>query len=140
MSTLPSPIDRPQLRRLLSAVLNPASEFDAFCLDYFPEIHQRLDGGMERTSKLNILLALAEPTLILERLKDAYPDVLTSKLGAIGLTNSISQLQRRERDLAEQLAEHIRERDVLHKYGAETSSVDAAIDDAQRALRRGPHT
>ena len=33
------------------------ADLDAFCLDYFPAVHQRFSSGMERLAKQNLLLA-----------------------------------------------------------------------------------
>lgn len=52
-------VDTPTLRRLLAELLRTVPEFDAFCLDYFPEVHRQLGPGMERTQKENLLLQQA---------------------------------------------------------------------------------
>lgn len=49
-------IDGPTLRRLLAELLPLASDFDAFCLDFFPAVHRQFGNGMERTQKENLLL------------------------------------------------------------------------------------
>lgn len=64
-----SPLDRSQLRRRLDDVLRTDPDLNAFCLDYYPEVHRRFAGGMERTEKVNLLLQLApEPYEILDKL------------------------------------------------------------------------
>ncbi len=64
-----SPLDRNQVRRRLDDVLRTDSDLNAFCLDYFPEVHRRFTIGMERTEKVNLLLQLAsEPDEILDNL------------------------------------------------------------------------
>lgn len=51
-----SELDSQALRRLLSELLRSDPDFDAFCLDHFPDIHRRFSSGMERTQKENLLL------------------------------------------------------------------------------------
>lgn len=48
--------DRSELRQMLNNALKLDSSLDAFCLDYFPHIHRQFTGGMDRTTKLNLLL------------------------------------------------------------------------------------
>lgn len=45
-----------KLRRILLRALPGDSDLEAFCLDYFPSVHQRFSLGMERQTKLNLLL------------------------------------------------------------------------------------
>jgi len=52
-------VDTPTLRRLFAELLRTVPEFDAFCLDYFPEVHRQLGPGMERTQRENLLLQQA---------------------------------------------------------------------------------
>jgi len=60
--------DGAMLRRQLGASLASDSDFNAFCIDYFPNIFRRFSDNMDRVSKENILLIHAEPTEIRERL------------------------------------------------------------------------
>lgn len=48
------------LRRILATVLRTDSEFNAFCLDYFPMIHREFAAGMTRTDKTNLLMVSTE--------------------------------------------------------------------------------
>lgn len=67
-----NPLYRSELRRHLDDLLRTDSDLNAFCIDYFPEVHRRFTGGMERTDKVNLLFQLApEPDTILDKL-DAY--------------------------------------------------------------------
>lgn len=62
--------DRNELRRLLNEVLRVDADLDAFCLDFFPEVHQRFSAGMDRPQKVNLLLQLvSEPEQILVQLR-----------------------------------------------------------------------
>ena len=64
---------RPTIRRALQGAIENASDLDAFCSDYFPAIYQRFSNGMDRTSRLNLLLQLADRREILKHLRAEYP-------------------------------------------------------------------
>lgn len=61
------------LRNLLDAVLRTDSDLNAFCLDYFPDVHRQFGGGMDRSAKYTLLLQTEEVSEILTHLRDAYP-------------------------------------------------------------------
>ncbi len=44
------------IRKLLNHVLKTSSDFDAFCLDHFPVVHQKFSNGMDSVAKMNYLL------------------------------------------------------------------------------------
>lgn len=56
------------VREMLNHHLRTASDFDAFCLDHFDEIYRRFTSGMERVERTTLLLTLADPELVHERL------------------------------------------------------------------------
>ncbi len=45
-----------QLRELIRETLICDSDFDAFCLDFFPDVYQHFSAGMERVIKETLLL------------------------------------------------------------------------------------
>ncbi len=47
-----------QVRKLLTDRLPTDADFDAFCIDTFPDSHRRFTGGMDRTARINLLLEL----------------------------------------------------------------------------------
>lgn len=66
--------DGPQVRRLLAELLRSASDFDAFCLDYFPAVHRQFGNSMDRTQKENLLLQHADgPSAIVAALRAKFP-------------------------------------------------------------------
>ncbi len=68
-------VDTPTLRRLLAELLRTVPEFDAFCLDYFPEVHRQLGPGMERTQRENLLLQQAPSrAAIVQALQTKFAD------------------------------------------------------------------
>jgi predicted phosphodiesterase len=73
-------IHRAQLRELLFSVLRTDSDFVAFVLDYFPEVQQKFSSGMDRTSKVNLLLESEDSDEILKALHRAHPEI-AARLG-----------------------------------------------------------
>lgn len=64
----PSGVARRNTRRALQQTLRTDSDFDAFCLDYFPWVHRRFASGMDRTQKCNILLSSVGDKAVFGRL------------------------------------------------------------------------
>ena len=73
-------IHRAQLRELLFSVLRTDSDFVAFVLDYFPEVQQKFSSGMDRVSKVNLLLESEDSDEILKALHRAHPEI-AARLG-----------------------------------------------------------
>lgn len=68
-----SPPDRATLRRLLEQIPTD-SDFDGFCLDYFPDAHRRFSSDMDRVAKINLLLQLVpDLTVIASKLRERFP-------------------------------------------------------------------
>lgn len=57
------PVERRSLRRQLGDVLPAAAAFEAFCLDFFPQVFHQFTRGMERTQQETLLLALPDDDL-----------------------------------------------------------------------------
>lgn len=68
MAAMPGP-DRATLRQLLRAQFRTDQDFEAFCLDHFPEVHERFGCGMDRVGKTNLLLAMVPVSQVAERLQ-----------------------------------------------------------------------
>ena len=65
-------LGRPALRKLINTAFLSDGDLDAFCMDYFPAIHARFTGGMDRVQKVNLLLQLARSLDELEqRIREA---------------------------------------------------------------------
>lgn len=47
-----------QVRKLRTDRLPTEADFDAFCIDTYPDSHRRFTGGMDRTARINLLLEL----------------------------------------------------------------------------------
>lgn len=52
------------LREKLNQELRTASDFDAFCLDYFSSVYRQFSAGMNRVERTTLLLSKAPPTAI----------------------------------------------------------------------------
>lgn len=129
---------RAQVRRLLEAVLPSAADFDAFASDYFHEQYRRLSAASDLKDRHTLLLALVEPEQILAALRQAYPGRVEKLEKAT--ESEDADLQKRERELAEKLAQLLRVRDEIRRWtsGADTTRIDAEIHAAEKALRHGP--
>ncbi|MBL9044738.1 MAG: hypothetical protein JNM83_24215, partial [Myxococcales bacterium] len=73
-------IHRAQLRELLFSALRTDSDFVAFALDYFPDVQQKFSSGMDRVSKVNLLLESEDSDEILKALQRAHPEI-AARLG-----------------------------------------------------------
>lgn len=84
MATL---VTRSRLRELLQEVLRTEADFGAFVLDYFPSVHVRFVGGMDRLSRTNLLLECVDVDDIV-RLLIAYHPAVAQRIGAAEPTAS----------------------------------------------------
>jgi hypothetical protein len=55
-------------------VVNP--DFDAFCMDHYPQIYRRFSSTMDRAARENLLLSLANPEELVAQLRRIEPRVL----------------------------------------------------------------
>lgn len=75
-----------QLRQMLEQALPSDAQLDAFCIDYAPIVHRQFSSGMERTRKLNLLLASTPPEKLLEHLRCHAATVLEQDLALLACT------------------------------------------------------
>lgn len=74
--SLPSDaVSSKEVRRLLSTLIKSPSDFDAFCLDYFPDVHYGFSTGMDKVAKINRLLENCRGELmpIVTALREEFP-------------------------------------------------------------------
>ncbi len=70
-------LDRAGVRKLLDQIPTDA-DFDAFCLDFFPEVQARFAGGMDRVQKTTLLLQLeSDHALVAEKLSQRFANLAT---------------------------------------------------------------
>ena len=72
-----------EVRLLLGEVLSHDSDFDAFCVDYFPDTCAKFSTGMDRTAKTNLLLTIERTDEIFSKLKKTHPERLKVALSRI---------------------------------------------------------
>ncbi len=80
-SALPRPWTRaelPVIRQALGAVLVVDSDFDAFCMDHFPQAYRHFTGGMDRSAKESLLLSHANLDELVAALRQIEPEILTT--------------------------------------------------------------
>lgn len=63
------PVSRALLRQLMRRLLPTDPDFEAFCLDLYPSVSERLARGMDRLSKVNLLLEHVEAVDAFHRLE-----------------------------------------------------------------------
>jgi formylglycine-generating enzyme required for sulfatase activity/serine/threonine protein kinase len=125
-------IDRPALRKLLEKVLLSVADFDAFCLDYFPEVYSRLEGPGDLKTKQNLLLYVIDPIELHTALGKAHPEKIQRYE-----KREETLLERGSRELSERLERLLRDRSIVAEWTADTNKIDAEIESAKKALRKG---
>lgn len=68
-----SRFDGPSVRKLLGAVLPTASDLEAFCLDFFPDVAARFASGQNRVDRDNLLLQIADGDQLVAALATRNP-------------------------------------------------------------------
>ena len=59
-------------RNLMEAGLRSHADFEAFFIDYFPEVHRRCSGSMDRTERMNLLLQLVPAEEIISHFEQSH--------------------------------------------------------------------
>lgn len=75
---MPGVLKSASVRTLIDQVLLADSEFEAFVLDYFPQVKRLYGNGMDRTAKVNILLEHVDYKKIYTALYQKYPQAAES--------------------------------------------------------------
>lgn len=128
------------LRNIINDLFRLDSEFDAFCLDYFPNIKIQFSDAMTRTRKINVLFENVDISLLWSSLKLVRPDVVNDKNNSVRFSSepiptysnhSVSKLGEKLR--------HLREfREEVRLSGESTDIIDQIILETRRQLRHGP--
>lgn len=130
---------RALLRRLIRELLRTDADLNAFCQDYFPFVHERYSLGMDRLSKVNLLLELSDPGTIALRLKE---QLKTSQERGIVYETVVNSWKRPEEEKSENLRDELeglyREREVRRLHGLKTNDVDSQIVEIKRIQRQVP--
>lgn len=64
-----------ELRQILNKEIPDPAQFEAFLIDYFPDIHKKVTAGQNRTQKENVLLSHLNEDELFWRVIKAIPDV-----------------------------------------------------------------
>lgn len=59
-----------ELRQRIDTKFRNDADFEAFCIDNFPDVYRRFGAGMERTQKVNLLFSLVEVPNIAAKLDE----------------------------------------------------------------------
>lgn len=130
---------RDALRRLLRDLLRTDSDLDAFCLDHFLDVHRRYAAGMDVVSKVNLLLALIEPTKVLLALRQQFHDNPSILLTIDQRVQRPESPEARQARLRRATLRHLYiEREQLRARGLSTAVLDLQIVEVKRTVRRGP--
>lgn len=130
---------RPVLRKLLQALTRTDADFDAFCIDYFSQVHARFAQGMDRPSKVNLLLELTEPTDVLKRLCEQYRhDQAALEIINRHISERETEVAQRAWELREELERLYIEREQQRLFSRDTASLDANIVAVKRLQRQSP--
>lgn len=78
-----------ELRKVLRKCIRTSADFAAFCLDYFPDVQQRLTSEMDGLARENLLLSLRNTEEILQRLRECCPE---------GVHQSLIEIRQQTRD------------------------------------------
>lgn len=66
---------RASLREMIEETLLTDSDFEAFCLDHFPQTHRKFGISQDHIQKLNSLLTEVDHELIIHALRRKFPEV-----------------------------------------------------------------
>lgn len=139
-SQLPSETARrPVLRRLLRKLLRGDADLNAFCLDYFPEVHRRFADGMDRMGKVNLLLEQSEPIVVLAQLRKAFRDDSNAQgLIARHLEERETEEAQRALELRDELDRLYLLREQRRQRRQDTAELDQQIVAVKRNQRQVP--
>ena len=85
-----------RLRELLLHVLRTDADFEAFVMDRHEAVAQRFSAGQDRTQKTNLLLWHVAGQMILQELKESWPQAVASfesQHGSIAATDFLDRLR-----------------------------------------------
>ena len=137
MDPLRAKSSRPAVRAHLNTVLPTPAELDAFCSDYFPDVFRRFTADMDVLVRQTLLLASVDPKIVLDCLRQAYPDWQVP----LDETNQLSQSERfseHQTQIEQRLQALYICREQLIRSGRASEAVTLEIQELKRALRSGP--
>lgn len=124
---------RASIRAIIEKLLITDSDLDGFCVDYFPFVYKRFTNGMDRISKVNLLIELVSSTDLLTCFRQSHTEELEANDALLVDTPTSSWSD----DAASQLEILYQDRDVLTSYGQDTRKIDTIILELKRKQRQG---
>jgi len=128
----------------LDEFLATASDFEAFCIDFFPPIHRRFVSGMDRISRTSILLEVADAGDVLDALHQSRgADDVSARLSSLRQASSyprdveLEALSQERESLEEELDRQLSSSDDASQ-SAEVVGLKAQLAEIKRRQRRGP--
>lgn len=139
-STLSSNVpSRAALRKLLYEVLRTDADFEAFCLDHFHEIHRRFCQGMDRQTRINLLMELSDPASVWMQLRESRQTEMVGTEIENVLIAAETPKHRRMNLLHDEIERLYIERELSRKTGISTRAIEQKLVTLKRELRQGPH-
>lgn len=81
------------VRRLLADYLRSSSDFDAFCIDMFPQVYAQFSAAMNRTERTSLLIvSVSDLSLIAERLNEHLGTIEHQHLPTLPIVRVSSEL------------------------------------------------
>jgi formylglycine-generating enzyme required for sulfatase activity len=138
MSLPGNPIpSRAALRALLGALFKADTDLDAFLLDRFFSVRQRIGGGMDRVAKTNLLLEHVSPEDLWNVLTIHYHANSADYREFLRESTKNSEAWQRREELRNQLDQFLRDQEVLERHNVDTSRIQDSILTVRRRLRGG---
>lgn len=94
-TSVPVCVSSAELRRSLERALPTDALLDGFCIDCFPSVYRQFSSGMERTRKLNLLLASTPLAELLLQLQSYVPMEVEHDLMLPGRSREAASAQRK---------------------------------------------
>lgn len=73
-------LSRRTLRKVLNQALGTPSQFDAFLIDFYPEVFNQTAASMDRETKLNLLFLYVTEDQLTSTLRKEYPELVQRQL------------------------------------------------------------
>lgn len=135
MSSAQAAPSRTAVRNLLNSILVSGAEFEAFLIDFYPEIYQYQASNMDRVTLTNLLISKIDISEIIANLKKAAPQKYDQNRGAL---RNETQGSRNMQSLLVQQDKLITEKETLIKCKKSTNEVDRKLLALRRQIRKGP--
>ena len=126
---------RPAVRKLLELILNTDSELNAFCLDHFYEVYKQWTIGMDRRTKVNLLLESRNPLDVISAIRKQCPTEFEKHHDTISNNSKKDKLLHEYRERLENL---YLKRDSCISLGGPVDALDREILSIRKQQRATP--